>query len=210
VLGVLGGGATEVAAGVVDQDVEAFVLVLDPVEQFAALFVVGDVGDEGADVAAGDFLGQFVARGFQRAAAARGDQHAATETEQFARDRAADAGAAAGHQRELSIQSPAVRVHCGLPVWVGRSIAPRPIEDAAMSRSFAMSTMVPGALLLALACAGCTRPPPPPPDQPPEPQARTQLQDAIRTPIERAKAAERIVQDAAQTQTVAIGAAAGT
>lgn len=73
-----------------------------------------------------------------------------------------------------------------------------------------MSTMVPGALLLALACAGCTRPPPPPPDQPPEPQARTQLQDAIRTPIERAKAAERIVQDAAQTQTVAIGAAAGT
>src|SRR3546814_4521138 len=46
VLGVLGAGSGEVAAGIVDQDVEAFVLVFDPVEQFAALFVVGDVGDQ--------------------------------------------------------------------------------------------------------------------------------------------------------------------
>src|SRR3546814_596996 len=74
VLGVLGAGSGEVAAGIVDQDVEAFVLVFDPVEQFAALFVVGDVGDQGADVAVGEFFGQFVASAFEAVAVARGDQ----------------------------------------------------------------------------------------------------------------------------------------
>ena len=78
-----------------------------------------------------------------------------------------------------------------------------------MPRSFAASTMIPGALLMALACAGCNRPPPPPPDQPPEPQANTQLGDAIQAPIERAKAVEDVVQDAAETQKAAIEAAAG-
>src|SRR3546814_12870260 len=78
-----------------------------------------------------------------------------------------------------------------------------------MPRSLATSTMIPGALLLALACAACHRPPPPPPDQPPEPQARTQLGDAIQAPIERAKAVEGAVQDAAEKQTAAIDAAAG-
>src|SRR3546814_684799 len=129
--------------------------------------------------------------------------------EQLTCDRQADAGAAAGHQRQLSVQSPAVRVHCGLPFRVGRSIAPRPIEDAAMPRSLATSTMIPGALLLALACAACNRPPPPPPDQPPEPQANTQLRDAIQAPIDRAKAVEGAVQDAAEKQKAAIDAAAG-
>ena len=120
VLGVVVGGAGEVAAGVVDQDVEALALVLDPVEHLAPLFVVGDVADEGADVAVGKFLGQFVARGFQRVAVAGDDEHGGAEAEQFARDRAADAGAAAGHQRELAIEAPAVRVHVAFP---GRSPA---------------------------------------------------------------------------------------
>src|SRR3546814_1650915 len=69
--------------------------------------------------------------------------------------------------------------------------------------------MIPGALLLALACAACNRPPPPPPEQPPEPQASTQLGDAIQAPIERAKAVEGAVQDAAEKQKAAIDAAAG-
>src|SRR5690606_11271517 len=113
----------------------------------------------------------------------------------------ADAGAAAGHQRQLPVESPAVRVHCGFPVWGGRSIAPGPIEDAAMPRPLAMM-IVPGALLLA--CAGCNRPPPPPPDQPPEPQAHTQLRDVIQAPIERAQAVEGAVQDAAAERKAAI------
>src|SRR3546814_15014163 len=78
-----------------------------------------------------------------------------------------------------------------------------------MPRSLATSTMIPGALLLALACAACNRPPPPPPDQPPEPQASTQLGDAIQAPIERAKAVEGAVQDAAEKQKGALDAAAG-
>src|SRR3546814_21143933 len=98
-------------------------------------------------------------------------------------------------KRQLSVQSPAVRVHCGLPFRVGRSIGPRPIEDAAMPRSLATSTMIPGALLLALACAACNRPPPPPPDLPPEPQPRPQLGDAIKAPTGRARAVEGAVQE---------------
>src|SRR5690606_36448832 len=38
---------------------------------------------------------------------ARGDQHARAEAEQLRRDRAADAGAAAGHQGQLAVQAPA-------------------------------------------------------------------------------------------------------
>src|SRR3546814_17050023 len=69
---------------------------------FRSLLVVGDVGDQGADVAVGKFFGQFVARAFEAVAVARGNQHAGAEAEQLARDRQADAGAAAGHQRQLS------------------------------------------------------------------------------------------------------------
>src|SRR3546814_750490 len=87
--------------------------------------------------------------------------------------------------------------------------APRPIADSARAGAVVSSTMIPGARLLALACAACNRPPPPPPDQPPEPQASTQLGDAIQAPIERAKAVEGAVQDAAEKQKAAIDAAAG-
>src|SRR3546814_18562066 len=59
VLGVLGAGSGEVAAGIVAQDVEALVLVFDPVEQLAALFVVADQGNQGAQVAVGAVFGQF-------------------------------------------------------------------------------------------------------------------------------------------------------
>src|SRR3546814_15091428 len=112
-------------------------------------------------------------------------------------------------KRQLSVQSPAVRVHCGLPFRVGRSIAPRPIEDAAMPRSLATSTMIPGALLLALACAACHLPPPPPQDQPPAPQANTQMADAIPAPTGRAKAVGGGVQGAAEQQEAAVSCATG-
>ena len=64
------------------------------------------------------------------------------------------------------------------------------------------------ALLAMLSCAACTRPPPPPPEKKPEPQA-TQLREAIQAPIDRAKAVEGAVQDAADRQKAAIDAAAG-
>ena len=93
---------------------QAFAEVLDPVEQLAALLVVGDVGDEGLDVALGEVLEQFGARRFERGGVARGQQHVGAEAEQLARDRAADAGAAAGDQRQLSVQAPTLRVHAAL------------------------------------------------------------------------------------------------
>lgn len=67
--------------------------------------------------------------------------------------------------------------------------------------------------LLALsfaAMAGCSKPKPPPSDQPPEPQAQhTELRDAIKEPIDKAKAVEDTVQDAADQQKAQIEAAGG-
>ena len=73
-----------------------------------------------------------------------------------------------------------------------------------------------------LACAACSRPEPPPTEQPPEPQAtaaaaaaaaatgtHTDLRDAIQRPIDRAKAVEDVVQDAAEQQRAAIEAQTG-
>ncbi len=57
-------------------------------------------------------------------------------------------------------------------------------------------------------CAACSPPPKPPTDQPPEPQA-TQLRDAIQEPIDKAKAVEGQMQDAAHAQRKAIEAAGG-
>src|SRR5690606_16112899 len=111
VFGVVDRGPGQVAAGVVDQDVQAFALVLHPVEQLAALLVVGDVGDQRAQVAVRVLLEQVFARDFKRIAVARGDQHARAEAQQLGGDRAADAGAAARDQGELSVEAPARPVH---------------------------------------------------------------------------------------------------
>jgi hypothetical protein len=78
-----------------------------------------------------------------------------------------------------------------------------------MSKSPASGTIVSCALLLALSCAACSRPPPPPPQQPPEPQAHSQLREAIQAPIEKAKAVKDATQDAADRQKAALDAAAG-
>lgn len=68
--------------------------------------------------------------------------------------------------------------------------------------------------LLALslaAMAGCSKPKPPPSDQPPEPKAEqhTELRDTIQEPIDKAKAVEKSVQDAADQQKAQIEAAGG-
>ncbi|MBC7990912.1 MAG: hypothetical protein H7Y19_15215 [Luteimonas sp.] len=70
-----------------------------------------------------------------------------------------------------------------------------------------MSRITAGLLLLCLCCA-CSKPEPPPTDEPPEPQAEanTELRDAIQAPIERAKAVEQTVQEAADKQRAEIDA----
>lgn len=66
------------------------------------------------------------------------------------------------------------------------------------------------ALLLAFsAIAGCSKPEPPPTEQQPEPQANTELRDAIKAPIDKAKAVEGTVQEAADKQKADIEAAGG-
>lgn len=60
---------------------------------------------------------------------------------------------------------------------------------------------------LAIALLGaCQRPPPAPTEQRPEPQA-TALRDAIKQPIDKAKAAQAAVDDAARKQQADIDAA---
>jgi hypothetical protein len=64
---------------------------------------------------------------------------------------------------------------------------------------------------LLLCAAACSKPEPPPTDQPPEPQAQqaTQLRDAIQRPIDKAKAVEPQVLEAAKQQQAQIEAQAG-
>jgi hypothetical protein len=70
-------------------------------------------------------------------------------------------------------------------------------------------------LVAALSCAACSKPEPPDTDRPPEPKAQpespqaTEMRDAIRKPIDRAKAVEGQVQDAAAKQQAAIDAQTG-
>jgi len=74
-----------------------------------------------------------------------------------------------------------------------------------------------GMLSLLLACSACSKPEPPEKEQPPEPQAQaqtpvethTELRDAIQAPIDRAKAVEPVVLDAAKKQSDDIDAQTG-
>jgi hypothetical protein len=78
------------------------------------------------------------------------------------------------------------------------------------------------ALATLLLCAACSKPEPPETDRPPEPQAAqgadrqsaaaadaTELRDAIQQPIDRAKAVDAQVQDAAAKQQAAVDAQSG-
>ncbi|MEP6632758.1 MAG: hypothetical protein ABJA62_00970 [Luteimonas sp.] len=67
------------------------------------------------------------------------------------------------------------------------------------------------AALLACACCACSQPKPPPVDDPPTPKAveDTELRDAIKAPIDRAKSVEQTVQDAADKQRADIEANGG-
>ena len=68
--------------------------------------------------------------------------------------------------------------------------------------------MIVAVLALPLLCAACSKPEPPEKQRPPEPQA-TELRDAIQQPIDRAKAVDAQVQDAAAQQQAAIDAQTG-
>ena len=67
------------------------------------------------------------------------------------------------------------------------------------------------ATLLLFGVAACSKPEPPKKDQPPEPQAEqhTELRDKIQKPIDRAKAVEAQVLDAAKQQQDDIDAQTG-
>ena len=83
-LGVIHRGLGQVAAGVVDQQVEAVGMVFHPVEDLAAVFVVGDIGGHGMDATIGEFVQQFVAHHFQCVRVARDQHHVGAKAEQFA------------------------------------------------------------------------------------------------------------------------------
>ncbi len=78
---------------------------------------------------------------------------------------------------------------------------PRSLSGTALGYAFC------GAALLALAAC---KPAPPDPERPPEPQARhTELRDAIQAPLDKARAVEDEVQEAAEAQRAAIEASGG-
>ena len=110
-LAVIGRRAGQVAARVVDEDVQAIAEILHPVEHGATILRIGDIGGEGMRLAVGHFDLQLLAHGLERRFIARHHQHRRAETHQFGGDGAADACAGAGHQCQLSVQSPALRVH---------------------------------------------------------------------------------------------------
>lgn len=82
-------------------------------------------------------------------------------------------------------------------------------------------TLLALATTMALAMTACSRPEPPDTERPPEPQAEpadagtqaaapaASLDDSLHAPIDRAKAVEDTLQDAAQRQRDAIDAAGG-
>ena len=67
------------------------------------------------------------------------------------------------------------------------------------------------AVAILLATSACRQPQPPPTDEPPQPQTgarATELRDAIRAPVDKAKAAGDTVQEAADRQRTEIDAIA--
>ena len=80
-----------------------------------------------------------------------------------------------------------------------------------MTASMTTFLRIAASTLLLLGCAACSKPEPPKKEQPPEPQAEqhTELRDAIQKPIERAKAVEGQVLDAAKQQQDDIDAQTG-
>ena len=80
-----------------------------------------------------------------------------------------------------------------------------------MATTLRISLLRISALSLLLACSACNKPAPPKKDAPPKPRAEqsTELRDAIQAPIDRAKAVEPAVLDAAEKQRADIDAQTG-
>jgi len=66
-----------------------------------------------------------------------------------------------------------------------------------------------GLALIAVAALSACKPTPPDPERPPEPQAHGELRDAVQAPVDRARAVEDELQQAAEAQRAAIHAAGG-
>ncbi|SON87328.1 hypothetical protein XAP6984_800056 [Xanthomonas phaseoli pv. phaseoli] len=116
VLGVVDRGAGDVAAGVVDQQMQAIGMVFHPVQNGAALFIVGHIGGQPVQFALGKLVGKLIARLRQGIGIARHHQQVGAEAKQFARDGKTNPGAGASDEGSLSIQPPTVRCHVGDPL----------------------------------------------------------------------------------------------
>lgn len=100
-------------------------MVFHPIQDGAALFIVGDIGGQPMQLALGKLVGKLIARLRQGIGIACHHQQVGTEAEQFARDGQADAGTGAGDEGGLSIQPPTVRCHVGDPLQKRRK---RPLQ----------------------------------------------------------------------------------
>ena len=79
-----------------------------------------------------------------------------------------------------------------------------------MSRNLFRSALGCALCCAALALSACNKPTPPDPERPVEPQAQaTELRDAMQAPLDKAKAVEGDLQEAADAQRAAIEAAGG-
>ena len=83
---------------------------------------------------------------------------------------------------------------------------PASMRPARPGMPAARTALLLSCLLLAALLAGCRRELPPT-EQPPEPQAHTQLRDAIQEPLDKARGVEQTLQDAAEQQRKQVDAA---
>ena len=117
----LGDAAADGAAGIVDEDFRAAMLLQHPLGQPRALFGVGDIGgagDEAQAACCGLLFGGFELEGI-----ARGDQHLGAGLRELERRRLADARGAAGDEHDLAfnlrpqrLARDEVRIEMALPV----------------------------------------------------------------------------------------------
>ncbi len=90
---------------------QAVGVVFHPIQDRAALFIVGDIGGQPVQFALGKLVGKLIARLRQGIGIARHHQQVGTEAEQLARDGKTNPGTGAGDEGGLSIQPPTVRCH---------------------------------------------------------------------------------------------------
>ncbi|MNV54637.1 hypothetical protein D3C71_1468410 [compost metagenome] len=111
---------------------QAIAVVFDPVQDLAAVVIVGNIGGQPMDATVGKRIDQLIAGDLQRIGIAPDDQHIGAEPEQFPRNGQADAGTGAGDQCGLSVQSPTLRAHMLLLRRGPAPCCPRPAPCPAL------------------------------------------------------------------------------